>query len=121
MLSLVGERKREERLKDRCERYEHGIWTFTRDCEENRDTKSLISSTLKSGVIGRITGGGLGWGVPSGSALFKAGKHDLNVKLGKSYGKPKIVPGFERINGKLFYGRRIDPNAPQFKKTLKRY
>ena len=87
--------------------------------QENRDTKSLISSTLKSGVIGGITGGGLGWGVPSGSALFKAGKHDLNVKLGKSYGKPKIVPGFERINGKLFYGRRIDPNAPQFKKTLK--
>lgn len=87
--------------------------------QENRDTKSLISSTLKSGVIGGITGGGLGWGVPSGSALFKAGKHDLNVKLGKSYGKPKIVPGFERINGKLFYGRRVDPNAPQFKKTLK--
>ncbi len=97
---------------------------FGGSMEQNKTPGQVALETLKSSIFGGVIGGGLGGGIPAVSGLIKAGKHDINVARGKSYGKSEILPerilsGLEEINGRMFPGKRIpgqtfDPNAPQF-------
>lgn len=88
----------------------YGLTGSLQDGSTNLQT---FGNTLKQGAIGSLAVGALGGGLPIGGSAGKALFHDIRVKLGKSYGKPRIEPGIEVINGKKFYGQRVDPNKMQ--------
>lgn len=104
--------------------------------KQGEGLKDIAKRTATGGATGALLGGVLGGGIPASSGLYKAAKHDLAVRRGKSFGKAESLPERTRWNdvatprekesgislmerGKTLKAETIDPNAPLLPMTLR--
>lgn len=60
--------------------------------KQGEGLKDIAKRTATGGATGALLGGVLGGGIPASSGLYKAAKHDLAVRRGKSFGKAESLP-----------------------------
>ncbi len=92
---------------------------FGSSMEQNKSPLEIAKETARQAAFGGITGVALGGGIPALSGIFKGAKHDLQVKMGKDFGRGDMIPERgQTVNSVSLPKQGFDPNAPQLPRAL---